>query len=122
VECYQIALNEVVLKARPIPNNRNTMRNLLHMGLPFVVGIQVYQSFESNAVAATGVAPMPKNKDTLLGGHAVLVVGYNHLKQQWIVRNSWGEGWGDKGYFYLPYRYLLSPKLSSDMWVLTKIT
>jgi C1A family cysteine protease len=122
ISCYQSALKEVVLKARAIPNDRNTMRNVLNSGLPFVVGIQVYESFEANAVAATGVVPMPKPKDTLFGGHAVLVVGYNHTKQQWIVRNSWGEGWGDKGYFYLPYRYLLNPKLSSDMWVLTSIT
>jgi hypothetical protein len=122
VSCYQSALNEVVLKARPIPNDRNTMRNVLNSGLPFVVGIQVYQSFETNAVAATGIAQLPKPKDRPLGGHAVLVVGYNHPKQQWIVRNSWGDGWGDKGYFYLPYNYLLNPKLSSDMWVLTKVT
>lgn len=122
ISCYQSALAEVCLKARAIPNNRNTMRNVLNSGLPFVVGIQVYSSFESNAVTASGVVRMPKPKDTYLGGHAVLVVGYNHIKQQWIVRNSWGDGWGDKGYFYLPYNYLLNPKLSSDMWVMTSIT
>lgn len=122
ISCYQSALAEVCLKAKHISNDRNTMRNVLNSGLPFVVGIQVYASFESNAVAATGVVGMPKPKDTYLGGHAVLVVGYNHLKQQWIVRNSWGDAWGDKGYFYLPYNYLLNPKLCSDMWVMTSIT
>jgi len=122
IACYQSALKEVCLKAQSIPNDRNTMRNVLNSGLPFVVGIQVYRSFESNAVAATGVVPMPKPNETLFGGHAVLVVGFNHLKQQWIVRNSWGPSWGDGGYFYLPYNYLLNRNLCSDMWVLTKIT
>jgi hypothetical protein len=63
ISCYQSALAEVCLKAQHISNDRNTMRNVLNSGLPFVVGIQVYASFESNAVAATGVVPMPKPKD-----------------------------------------------------------
>jgi C1A family cysteine protease len=36
------------------------------------------------------------------------------------MRNSWGDKWGDKGYFYLPYKYLLNPKLTSDLWTITK--
>lgn len=61
---------------------------------------------------------MPAAGDALLGGHAVLCVGYNDLKKQWTMRNSWGAGWGAKGYFYLPYDYLVDPALSSDAWML----
>jgi C1A family cysteine protease len=57
----------------------------------------------------------------LLGGHAVTCVGYNDAKGVWIMKNSWGSRWGDKGHFYLPYAYLLSTRLSGDMWQITKV-
>ncbi|VBB05746.1 cysteine peptidase histidine active site [Lucifera butyrica] len=83
---------------------------------PVVIGFYVYSSFESDEVAATGIVPMPNTwKEELLGGHAVLVVGYDDAKEWAIVRNSWGENWGDKGYFYLPYKYW-SSGLVTDMW------
>jgi C1A family cysteine protease len=55
-----------------------------------------------------------------LGGHALLVVGYDDATQCFTVRNSWGDSWGDKGYCYIPYKYLTNSNLSSDFWVLTK--
>lgn len=90
-------------------------------GFPFVIGFTVYDSFESDVVAKTGVMPMPASGESVLGGHAVMVVGYDNAKRQFIVRNSWGTDWGDKGYFYMPYEYLLNPGLSSDFWTLTKV-
>ncbi|HBN08566.1 MAG TPA: hypothetical protein DD435_07915 [Cyanobacteria bacterium UBA8530] len=54
-------------------------------------------------VASTGIMPMPKPSEQVFGGHAVLAVGYDDAKKVLIVRNSWGSGWGDKGYFYMPY-------------------
>jgi C1A family cysteine protease len=64
--------------------------------------------------------PNPKSEQ-LLGGHAVICVGYNDARSVWIMQNSWGTGWGDKGYFYLPYNYLLSSTLAGDMWQVTKV-
>jgi len=57
---------------------------------------------------------MPKPNEQLEGGHAVLAVGYDDANQWFIVRNSWGTGWGMKGYFTLPYSYLLDQNLSDD--------
>lgn len=94
------------------------LKTTLAEGLPVVTGIQVYESFQSNAVAQTGMVPMPNpDNEQLLGGHAVLAVGYDDLKQQVIMRNSWGTSWGDQGYFYLPYTYFTDPKgYVIDMW------
>ncbi len=69
-------------------------------------------------MAKTGNMPMPKSGENPIGGHAVLAVGYDNEDRVFIVRNSWGEGWGDAGYFYMPYAYLLDDNLSDDLWTI----
>ena len=87
-------------------------------GYPFVFGFTVYESFESAEVGRTGVLKMPKPGEGVVGGHAVLGVGYDDTAQRFIVRNSWGRGWGQKGYFTMPYSYLLTNNLSDDFWTI----
>ena len=122
-KCYKSALEHKAYTVHNINSDINSMKTSLASGHPFVVGISVYESFESDEVAKTGMVPMPDiYKETCLGGHAVLVVGYSDITQKWIVRNSWGDKWGDKGYFYLPYLYLMDAKLASELWNITKIS
>jgi len=92
----------------------NDLKVALAEKSPVVCGIKVYQSFESDEVAQTGIVPMPKNNEQILGGHAVIAVGYDDKKQFVIMRNSWGDSWGDKGYFYMPYEVF--EYLIMDMW------
>lgn len=99
----------------------NSFKTRLAQGFPFVIGFTVYESFETDQVAKTGIMPMPLATESVLGGHAVAIVGYNDLKKTFIVRNSWGSSWGDEGYFYMPYEYLQQPSLSSDFWTLEKV-
>jgi C1A family cysteine protease len=94
------------------------LRGCLAAGFPFVFGFSVYESFESDAVAASGRTPMPKPKEKLIGGHAVLAIGYDHAKERFLVRNSWGPRWGQRGYFTMPYDYLLDSNLSDDFWTI----
>jgi C1A family cysteine protease len=75
------------------------LKSCISEGFPFVFGFTVHESFMSEAVAKTGNMPMPKASEPVVGGHAVMAVGYNDAKNVAIVRNSWGTGWGDKGYF-----------------------
>ena len=94
------------------------MKGCLASGFPFVFGFTVYESFESQEVAKTGMVPMPAAGESVLGGHAVLAVGYDDGHQRFIVRNSWGTGWGMQGYFTMPYAYLTERDLSSDFWTI----
>lgn len=78
-------------------------------------GFTVYNAFESDQVAETGIVPMPSRGEQVLGGHEVLIVGYlsahpNHA----LVRNSWGTYWGLGGYFLMPWSYVLDRNLSGD--------
>jgi len=89
-------------------------------GFPFVFGFTVYESFESTHVRKTGHVELPKTGERVLGGHAVLAVGYRMDEKRFTVRNSWGNGWGQKGYFTMPFDYLAARNLSDDFWVIRR--
>lgn len=92
------------------------MINCLAAGLPFTFGFSVYDSFESSAVASSGVVPLPQRSEKLLGGHAVYAVGYDQPSRMFIVRNSWGVDWGQSGDCLMPFDYLANPNLCADVW------
>jgi C1A family cysteine protease len=120
LSCYNSALSHKVISAHNILPTINSMKSELANGIPFIVGILVYSSFESKNSTITGRIQMPGKHDYILGGHAILICGYN--SSYWIFRNSWGSLWGDKGYGYLPLNYLITPSLCSDIWCITKDT
>lgn len=103
-------------------NNINECFNALSNGYPVIMGFYVYQSFMTMQVFRSGIMPYPNVKtERLLGGHAVLLVGYDKIKRVFIVRNSWGESWGDKGYFYMPFAVVLNSNMSNDFWVINSV-
>jgi C1A family cysteine protease len=105
----------------PHDNPTHDMLACLNEGYPFVTGISVYESFEGDEADRTGEVPLPAPDERLLGGHAVLIVGYDLGRKRFIGRNSWGTKWGDKGYFTLPFEYLTNRGLASDMWVIRTV-
>ena len=116
---YADALDHQIIEYRRLLTVKE-MRTCLAEGFPFTFGFSVYESFESDEVAATGIVPMPGRNETLLGGHAVLAVGYDEPTERFIVRNSWGTRWGMKGYFTLPYGYFTDRNLSDDFWTVRR--
>jgi len=113
---YTDAAKHQALLYQRVPRTRDQMKGCLAEGYPFVFGFSVYESFESAAVARSGVVPMPSPRESLLGGHAVLAVGYDDATARFLLRNSWGGGWGQAGYGTIPYDYLLDANLSDDFW------
>jgi len=117
------ALNNKVIAYRRLVQNLSQLKGCLAEGYPFVFGFTVYESFESPEVAKTGVVPMPNpNTEQQVGGHAVVAVGYDDSQQRFIVRNSWGTGWGTAGYCTMPYAYLTDHQYSSDFWTIRGVT
>jgi C1A family cysteine protease len=101
----------------------NLMKSCLADGYPFCFGFTVYSAFEGAEVAKTGILKMPDlKKEEVVGGHAVLAVGYDDKTKSVLVRNSWGPKWGQKGYFWMPYAYISSSKLASDFWTIRGVT
>ena len=119
-EAKNDALNRKVTRYERV-NDFNGCVDALTNGYPVVMGFYVYDSFMSTNVARTGIMPYPNTKrEKLLGGHAVLLVGYDKTKKVFIVRNSWGTSWGDKGYFYMPFD-IVKPNMSSDYWIIKSV-
>jgi C1A family cysteine protease len=117
-KAYADALTDCAVSYQSLIQDASQMKGCLASGFPFVFGFTVYESFESQAVAQSGHAPMPASSERAIGGHAVMAVGYDDSNQWFIVRNSWGPTWGLKGYFTLPYAYLIQASLSSDFWTI----
>lgn len=121
--CYVAAQRHRAIHYARIGRSLKQMQACLAEGYPFAVGLAVHKTFESALVKRTGVISLPDvGRDPLLGGHAMLVVGYSEDSRHFIVRNSWGERWGDRGYCYVPYRYMLDPNLAWDLWTVRGLT
>ena len=120
-ECYDYARKHKSLSYKRVQQDESHIKTILNMGFPVVFGISVYESFEYEEVAKTGIVPLPEKEERMLGGHAIVLVGYDEEKHLFTFRNSWGENWGDKGYGYLPFEYVCDVNLASDFWVVTKV-
>jgi C1A family cysteine protease len=120
--CYQDARKYKALTYQRLMQNLSQMKGCLAAGTPFVAGFSVYESIHNAEVEKTGNIPLPQHSESLLGGHAILIVGYDDAKRVFNLRNSWGDGWGDGGYGTLPYAYLTSPFLASDFWVINTVS
>jgi len=120
---YTAALQTKITQYLALAQDAQQMKSCLANGFPIHIGFSVYSSFETQAVAQSGVVPMPNlTSEQLLGGHAVVVVGYDDSTGTWLCRNSWGAGWGMNGYFTMPYAYLTNSRLAGDFWTLREVT
>ena len=125
-KCYTDALPNVINSYYAL-NTLTDMKTSLAAGQCFVFGFNVYDFFESDQMAATGVLKMPSRSELAngpVGGHAVMAIGYDDTKQVFTIKNSWGLGWGLpgnlNGYFTMPYQYISDKNLATDFWTVIK--
>lgn len=117
-KCYKDAKKHRIMSYHRI-STVDEMRTCLADGFPFVFGFTVYEAFESAAVAKSGVLNMPGPDEKMMGGHAVMGVGYDDSQKRFIIRNSWDTNWGMQGYFIMPYDYLdPNRNLADDFWTI----
>jgi C1A family cysteine protease len=119
---YQNATLHKAIQYLSVAQTEEEIKTCLSEGFPVVFGFTVYAPFEDEAVASTGMLPMPLPTDELVGGHAVAIVGYDDSKKCFLVRNSWGVEWGIGGYFWMPYAYATDANLASDFWTVRTIS
>lgn len=120
-KAYKEALKAQVIGYYRLNNTLAEMKGCLAEGFPFVCGVTIYGSFISHTTAVSGDVSIPAKTEPLLGGHAILIVGYDDATGKFIGRNSWGTNWGKQGYFTIPYEYLINPLLAWDFWVIKAV-
>lgn len=121
-DCFTLGQKSVLQDAEEIPGELEAMKRCIADGYPFMFGTRLFQSFDK--VGNKGRVPMPSDREASRedhGSHAMLAVGYSDKSRVFLVRNSWGTSWGDEGYCYMPYDYLLDEDLVFDRWALRRI-
>jgi C1A family cysteine protease len=121
-QCYDDALKTETTQYLSLQQDLTQLKTCLAEGFPFVFGFTVYESFESQAVAQSGVLNMPDASEKIVGGHAVMAVGYDDAASRVLIRNSWGTDWGMAGYFTMPYNYITDRDLASDFWTVRQVS
>jgi C1A family cysteine protease len=117
-ECYRSASKHEFMVYERIKQDIVMMKDCIASGIPFVFGFIAFESFEGEKIAKDGILQMPREGEKKMGQHSVLAVGYDDESKVIIARNSWGKRWGEQGYFYMPYCYLLREELAGDFWAL----
>jgi len=116
-EAYEKAKENYLIEAFNIKNDLSIIKKWLDNNEPIALAISIFSNFMESKSKLTGKIGMPTTNDKFIGGHAVIICGYDDYSRELILRNSWGTYWGDKGYFYLPYEYL---EYCGDLWIITK--
>lgn len=114
---YECAKGNTACEYDSLKQDLDQFRSCLKSEQPFIFSFTVYESFER--ISSNGQMPMPKSSEKQRGRHAVVAVGYDDRRRSIIALNSWGSGWGDKGYFYMPYDYILGSECG-NFWMITR--
>jgi len=118
-EAYMEAKAHRALKYHRVDQTEQSLKQAINTGFPVIFGFVVYNSINKETVTRSGIIPIPMSKDAQIGGHCVLLCGWNDSQRLFQIQNSWGENWGVQGFGYMSYDYLLNPELADDFWLVT---
>jgi len=116
--CYDEAVKmNSDYKYYSVNQDLNSLKTCIYEGYPISYGMTLFESFENEYTASTGIVQIPnKYSEQQVGGHALSIVGYDDENQWFIIANSWSNQWGNNGFCYIPYQYILDPELANDFW------
>ena len=117
-DVYAAARKHDPIHDRKVDLELEPMKACLAEGYPLTIGIRLYPGCDAVSTAATGQFPLPDKSGHPIGGHALLLVGYDDTHSSFIVRNSWGKKWGQQGYGALPFAFATDPHLSDATWTI----
>ncbi|MBW4522833.1 MAG: C1 family peptidase [Scytolyngbya sp. HA4215-MV1] len=124
-DAYEQAANFKIMESECVETDLNLWRHTLAEGYPIAFALNTFESFDE-ATHNRGRVPLPKKSDNVRethGWHAMLCVGYSDKDRMFIVRNSWGSAWGDQGYCYIPYDYVIHPDYNAhDSWIVKSLS
>lgn len=119
-EAFEEASEHKITEAEQVPTTLQAWKHALAEGFPIIFGISLFKSFDQQR--KRGYVPDPSRSEASRGSHgshAMLCVGYSDVDQVFIVRNSWGSRWGDKGYCYMSYSYVMDEDYNGgDSWII----
>lgn len=116
---YKDALLRQAVEYQKIDSTKaNVIKAALAEGHPVVFGSTLYENHDK---LMDNIMPDPDLFTSVTGGHAMCLVGYDDEKQLFLVRNSWGKAWGDKGHHFMSYKYVTDLSLTDDVWVLKSV-
>jgi hypothetical protein len=111
---YRIAKSCTAISYYKINKNLDDLRACINERFPFIFGFFMPSSFAQGECAKTGIMTLPPEDEERKGGHAVAAFGYDDKKECFYIRNSWSSYWGDKGYFYMPYKFITGEFVKGD--------
>jgi len=102
--------------------SRKVIKQYLLLDNPVLCGIKLFDSVYSDEVKNSGIINYSEEYDKILGGHCIILVGFDDSKKYYKFINSWGSTWGDKGFGYLPYDYIKNIRLSNEFYIIKNIS
>jgi Papain family cysteine protease len=98
-------------------STNDEIMQVLSQGMP-VTFASWFSGPEMNTAATSGKMDVFTTKRSSDGGHAMVIVGYDEDQKLWLVRNSWGADFGEKGYLWIPFESMTAYTNSYCFWVL----
>ena len=117
LEAYVNASNHSEMSYNKIIHTLDSLKYSISQGKPVMFGAVIFKSCKTRKVMHSGMIPTPVAVlDMPLGGHCMLIVGYDDEKKLFKIQNSWGKIWGDSGFGYMGYEYILNKNFCGDFW------
>lgn len=118
---YSEAENRKITEAKNVRLKVDDVKSALAQGFPVIISAKAFGSYLVNRNGVLRTPTPSELDDDTQENHAMVICGYIDKEGFFIVRNSWGKDFGDKGYCYLPYEYFRTPKAINQAYVVTGI-